>query len=304
MHGCLPFFLAFFFMAVASQGAELPFSSRFVGQAKFQQLMDRAEKEGWNQLPLGRRTEAFGLALCGTAYAGHTLEIDDRIETVSANFNGLDCWTFFETSLAMARLMEEPVEKRTPEHYLRYLEMDRYHMGTCTGAYLSRLHYLVDWRQDNEKRGLVRDVTRGLPGAERHYNICREMSLGWKGYRYLRSTPALLPLMTGEEKRITQLPCWHIPKNRVATIESKIEPGDVLCITTRYKGAFCSHVGLARRDKNGVLRFMHASSQKEKRKVLVDARLSDYLYSVSGHAGVMIVRPLPVPPNRQELAAK
>jgi hypothetical protein len=274
--------------------ASLPFATRFVGQGKFEQVMARAEAQGWGKLPLGPRTEAFGLALCGTPYVGHTLEIDDKIEAVSVNFNGLDCWTFFETSLALARLMEEPSAKRTPERLLHYLELDRYRGGTCTGEYLSRLHYLVDWRYDNEKRGLVRDVTRDLGGAVRHYNVCREMSVGWKGYRYLRATPSLLPLMMQEEARITELPCWHIPKSKVAAIESKIEPGDILCITSKDKGEFCSHVGLARRDKNGVLRFMHASSQKAKRKVLVDDRLSDYLYSISGHAGVMVVRPLAV----------
>ncbi len=32
----------------------------------------------------------------------------------------------------------------------------------CTGEYLSRLHYLEDWLADNDRRGLVKDLTREL----------------------------------------------------------------------------------------------------------------------------------------------
>jgi hypothetical protein len=81
------------------------------------------------------------------------------------NFNGLDCWTFFETALAFARMLDEPQEKWTPETLLRYLEMDRYRGGQCNGSYLSRLHYLEEWLHDNDKRGLVQDSHRRSSAA-------------------------------------------------------------------------------------------------------------------------------------------
>jgi hypothetical protein len=58
------------------------------------------------------------------------------------NYLGLDCWTFFEISLGMSRMMAESPENWTPERLLHYIELDRYRGGTCTGEYLSRLHYL------------------------------------------------------------------------------------------------------------------------------------------------------------------
>jgi hypothetical protein len=45
--------------------------------------------------------------------------------------------------------------------------MDRYRGGECTGDYLSRLHYLEDWLYDNNRRGLVEDLTRDLGWTQR-----------------------------------------------------------------------------------------------------------------------------------------
>jgi hypothetical protein len=139
---------------------------RFQGCEKFNALVARAAKENWRELEIGDRVATVGLALVGTPYQSHTLEIDDRIEAASVNFTGLDCWTFFETSLAFARMLEEPRENWTPETVLHYIELDRYRGGQCTGSYLSRLHYLEDWAPDNESRGLVKELTRSLGGVK------------------------------------------------------------------------------------------------------------------------------------------
>lgn len=279
--------------ATAAESWErLPFETVFKGAAKFEALKKRAVADGWAALPIGERTAAVGRALIGTPYKSYTLEIDDRIEAPSVNLDGLDCWTFFEVSLAFARMLDHPPEARTPQLMLHYIEMDRYRDGKCTGEYLSRLHYLVDWLADNDRRGLVKGMARELPGAARHYNTCCEMSNGWKHYRYLRANPKLLGPMREHERRITAMEVWHIPKSRVAAIEPKLQNGDIIGITTRYTGAFCSHVGLAQRDAKGVLRFMHASSQRGVRKVTLDDRLSDYLARFSGHAGIIVGRPI------------
>ena len=44
----------------------------------------------------------------------HSWEIDNRIEAPSVNFNGMDCWTFFEISLGFARMLDEPEANWTP----------------------------------------------------------------------------------------------------------------------------------------------------------------------------------------------
>lgn len=276
----------------AASWDRLPFGTVFKGAAKFEALKKRAVDEGWERLPVGERTAAVGRALVGTPYRSYTLEIDDRIEAPSVNLEGLDCWTFFEVSLAFARMLDHPAAERTPQLMLHYIELDRYRNGTCNGEYLSRLHYLADWLADNDRRGLVKAIAREMPGAARHRNTCCEMTNGWKHYRYLRANTSLLKPMRQEERRISGLEVWHIPKSRVAAIEPRLQNGDIIGITTRYPSAFCSHVGLAQRDEKGTLRFMHASSNKSTRRVVLDSRLSDYLARYSGHAGIIVGRPV------------
>ena len=156
--------------------SRLPFSTVFKGQDQFNRLVAKAKAENWKALPIGQRAAAVGQALVGTRYKHFTLEIDNRIESPSINFNGVDCWTFFETALGFARMLNEPEANWTPERLLYYIELDRYRGGQCTGEYLSRLHYLEDWLYDNDRRGLVEDLTRNLGGRSVPHSA-REMSV-------------------------------------------------------------------------------------------------------------------------------
>jgi len=176
--------------AFASE-SRLPFKTIFKGEPQFQRLVSLAKENNWKSLPIGERTAAVGQALLGTRYKSYTLEIDNRVESPSVNFSGLDCWTFFEVSLAFARMLNEPEDSWTPENFLHYIEIDRYRGGVCTGEYLSRLHYLEDWLYDNNKRGLVEDLTRKLGGSSVPH-AAREMTAGWRHYRYLAANKSLL----------------------------------------------------------------------------------------------------------------
>jgi hypothetical protein len=270
--------------------AALPFETVFKGRTRFDALL--AQAENWKALPIGERTAAVGRALVGTPYKGFTLEIDDRVEAPSVNLNGLDCWTFFESALAFARMLDEPREQWTPETMLRFIELDRYRGGQCDGSYLSRLHYLEEWFRDNSGRGLVSDLTRSL-GGERVRNVTGEMTIRWRSYRYIRANPALRPEVSAMERRVRGMPLYHIPKSEVARIEPQLRNGDIIGITTHDPGGIgTSHVGLAYRAADGVLRFMHASAPRNLGKVVVDSRLSDYLKRFRSNAGIMVARPL------------
>jgi hypothetical protein len=281
--------LFLFSFAIAAE-ASLPFDTVFKGRAKFDQLVSQAD--AWKALPIGERTAAVGRALVGTPYKGFTLEIDDRIEAPSVNFNGLDCWTFFEVALAFARMLDEPREQWTPETLLQKIEQDRYRGGSCDGSYLSRLHYLEEWLHDNERRGLVDDLTRRLGGVRAPHSAV-EMTVNWRSYRYMRNNPALRAGIREMENSVTRLGLYHIPKSRVAAIEDKLQDGDIIGITTHDGNKIgTSHVGMAVRDSNGVLRFMHASAPRNYGKVVLDSRLSTYLARFRTNAGILVARPL------------
>jgi hypothetical protein len=276
-----------------TNAAGLPFDTVFRGRGTFERLVAEAKAYNWRALPIGERTAAVGRALVGTRYKSFTLEIDDRVEAASVNFNGVDCWTFFEISLGFARMLNELEVAWTPATLLHYVELDRYRNGICTGEYLSRLHYLEDWLADNDRRGLVNDLTRELGGV-RVNHAAREMTLGWRHYRYLKANPSLLAPLGRMEAKVSSRPLYQIPKSRVRRIESKLKSGDIIGIVSRDRPGLysTSHVGLAYRTGDGVLHFMHASSPHNYGKVVVDARLSSYLARYGSDTGIIVGRPL------------
>src|SRR5437764_3174086 len=272
--------------------SRLPFKTIFKGEPQFRRLVSLAKENDWKSLPIGQRTAAVGQALLGTRYKSYTLEIDNRVESPSVNFSGLDCWTFFETSLAFARMLNESEETWTPENFLHYIEVDRYRGGVCTGEYLSRLHYLEDWLYDNDRRGLVEDLTTKLGGASVPH-AGHEMTVAGRYYRYLAANKSLLGPLAKMEADVSRRALYQIPKSRVAKIEPKLQSGDNIGICSHDGRLYStSHVGLALRTSDGVLHFLHASAPHNYGKVVVDSRLSDYLKHFRSDSGILVARPL------------
>ncbi len=270
----------------------LPFSTVFRGQSKFNALVAQAEQQNWRALPLGDRIIAVAKTFLGTRYVNYTLEIDDHVEAPSVNMDGLDCWTFFEISVGFARMLEMKGSNYTPSDLLAMIELDRYRGGRCNGSYTSRLHFLEDWIYDNERRGLVKNLTVSLGGVPMRGRYLNEMSHHWRESRYMRHNLELVPQIAAIEQRVASRNVYHIPREQVSGIDSKIRNGDVICITGRGPEGFTEHVGLAYRDQAGVLRFLHAS--KDERQVVIDVPLRQYVYRYHKFAGIMVVRPLDV----------
>ena len=286
-------FLFLFTLDLVEAESPLPFSTVFNGRDRFDRLAASAREGNWKSLPIGERTATVGRALVGTRYKSYTLEIDNRVEAPSANFTGLDCWTFYEIALGFARMLDEPAENWTPERLLHYIELDRYRGGQCTGEYLSRLHYLEDWLADNDRRGLVEDLTRSLGGVSVPHSA-REMTVAWRHYRYLAANRSLLGPLGQMEARVSSRPLYQIPKSRVASIEGKLRSGDIIGIVSRDGRQLfsTSHVGLALRVADGSLHFMHASSPHNYGRVVIDSTLSSYLDRYRTDSGILVARPL------------
>lgn len=272
---------------------DLPKSLIFKGETRFRKIVKKAQEENWRKLPIGDRIIRCARELHGLPYENFTLEIHDHIESPSVNLEGLDCWTFFEQSLGLARMIATEKTLYTPEDLLREIEFTRYRGGKCSGNYLERIHYLAEWFFENDARGTCRHLTPTLPGADRiRDRKISEMTVLWKSYRYLKNNPELRAPMKKWEDHVADLPVYHIPKSKVSGIESKLQNGDVIGIATRHDGGYCSHVGLAIRTDDGVTRFMHAS--RNYRKVVIDKSISGYLNDFSSHAGILVGRPLEV----------
>lgn len=272
----------------------LPWPTVFKGEGKFHHLCEMARAKNWAAQPIGQRTTTVAHALVGTPYGNYTLEIDDKIESPSVNLETLDCWTYYETSLAFARMIKSSPSLWSREALLRYIELERYRDGHCDGSYLSRMHHLEEVFANNASRGLGENVTAALGGVPVRRNVC-EMQSAWKQYRYLKCNPSLIPGIAQVESCVSALPVTYIPRAKVSGIESRLQDGDVLAVASRDPSGYTSHVGLALRDGEKC-RFMHATSSKSKgRCCVVDVRISEYLSEKSNNMGLIVFRPAEAP---------
>ena len=275
----------------------LPLGTVFKGDSKFRALVRQAERENWRQLPLGARTIRVARAMLGTPYVNYTLEVHDRIESPVVNLSGMDCWTYYENALAFARMLRYKPGPYTPQDMLHMVEIERYRDGRCTGNYLSRMHHLEEVFYDNQRRGYATNITPRIPGAVKIKRQIREMTVQWKSYRYLRSTPSLIEPMGRIEAQVSNLPVYHVPKKKVRDAEKYLQNGDICAITSHGPGGYTSHVGLIIRLKDRAY-FTHATSDRDKgRMVIIDRPITDYVNGASKHAGIIVCRPNDLPPS-------
>ena len=202
----------------------------------------------------------------------------------------MDCWTFYEISLAFARMVKRKPVGATPQDLLAMIELERYRGGKCTGSYLSRMHFLEEVFADNTRRGLATNPTRAIGGAPIRRNIT-EMTSAWRSYRYLVHNRDLLPGMATIQRRVSELPVYYIPKARAAAAEKYLRNGDVIAIVSGDRSGYTSHVGMAVKKPDG-MHYMHATSSRDRgRKVILDDRISQYLKRSSDHIGFIVYRP-------------
>jgi hypothetical protein len=261
----------------------------FQGQATFDRLMAKAAAEGWHKLPQGELMGRFGQELLGTPYVAHTLELDDRLEYCTVDFRGLDCVTFFENSLNLARIMRAGTP--TQAALLNAIRLTRYRDGVQTD-YTSRLHYTTDWIWDNARRGHVKDLAAELPGAEPFKQQVGFMSAHPESYRQLKANPDLVPAIRRTEATVNARPKMFVPLARIEAIEPLLQTGDIIGICTTVPGIDISHTGLCVKDDQGRARFMNASSKASNMKVVWDGPMHEAIASGARNTGIVVARPV------------
>jgi len=250
----------------------------------YSQTMRRIAAEKWNRLPIGDLMGNIGTLLLGTPYVGGTLE-GAGPEICRADLTGLDCVTFFENVLAMARCSK----LGTPswDAFIKQITRTRYRDGQLDG-YTSRLHYTAEWIENNVAKGIVRDVTPDLGGDVFPIRVSF-MSEHPQYYPPLKADTALVGTIASIERRLATTTRYIVPREKIADIEPLLKTGDIVAIATSKAGLDYAHTGLIVRE-GSVARLMHASVTKK--KVILDVRLSDYIASVKSHIGVSILRPI------------
>ncbi len=205
-----------------------------------EELLRSAWERGDRAKPLPELVVEAGERFLGAPYAPDTLEREGPEELV-VNLRAFDCITFVENAIVLAGLIR--AGKTGFADYLAALERIRYRRGRLDG-YASRLHYFTDWLYDNERKGIVRDVTceiGGVPFRKAFYYLTDRR----EDHSALKD-PATFRRLRLIEGTCTRRPLFYIPKADLTGIESRIAGGDIIAITTDEKGIDVSHAGTRR----------------------------------------------------------
>ena len=204
-------------------------------------------------------------------------------EVMVINLKNFDCVTFIENMVALAQ--SRVTNPKSFDTYKKNLQYIRYRMGDID--YAARLHYFSDWIFENEKRGVIKNITKQLGGILLDKDINYMTSKKDTLYGNLADN-ATYVAMQKLEHDITHREKWYIPKENVEDIENQLKDGDIIGVTNRLGGMDMAHVGMIIHI-NGQPRLMHASSQFHK-VVITEGSLMDYIRDKKAHTGIMVAR--------------
>ena len=273
--------ILFFFLSFSFSYSQV-FSENdvVICNSKFQLSVEKnlAEK------PMGDIIVEVGKSFIGTDYLAHGLEKDGNEELV-INLAGLDCTTFLENSLVLARCIKKGTTSF--EEYMNELQLIRYREGVID-QYPSRLHYFSDWIYDNVNKGVVEDVTEEIGGKKIKFNL-NFMSIHPDSYKQLKENPDFIPIIKKQEKEISCREYFFIPKEELESKEQSIVNGDLIAITTTVKGLDIGHIGIAFKMDDGRIHLLHAPTENTKVQI-TEQPLTDYLMKYKRHSGVIVLR--------------
>jgi hypothetical protein len=253
----------------------------------------RAEGLGKPDVRVGRAAVRVGELAAGTPYLPDTLDEYLRNggsplqEPLIISLAHFDCVTLVESCLAVARLARSD-EAPTWTGFGQEIERMRYRGGRRTG-YTSRLHYFSEWITDGQKRGLLKDLGRQLGGSADTRTL-RFMTEHRDEYPALANA-RVFDDIEDIERRISGTPRQVVPVERIPQVGPRIETGDVLGFATRISGLDVTHTAFAYRDKEKILRVLHAPLSGGVVEI-TRATLPEYVAAIRRSTGVLVARPV------------
>jgi cell wall-associated NlpC family hydrolase len=221
----------------------------------------------------------------GKPYVASTLEIKEK-EVLAINLRELDCTTFVETCVAIHLAMQSG--DLSFSNYCKQLSDVRYRDGNITG-YPSRLHYMTDWIYENQKNGILDNISLQLGGKTVDKQI-NYMTTHIDSYKYLKNNASNVNAMKLIEDKINSRHDYQvIPVNKITDAANGIKDGDIILFATNIGGLDYSHVGIAYHKADGQLSFIHASS-KAKEVIIENKSLIDYCHSSKICSGISVLR--------------
>jgi hypothetical protein len=245
-------------------------------------MLTELSQKDFSQKSIQELTLEIGQSFIGTSYVEKTLELPGE-EKLVINLTGLDCTTYLETVVTLARIAKSG--SLTFEGFEQELERIRYQDGVRKD-YSSRLHYFSDWIYQNQEKGIIRDITKEI-GGSLYPNQPTFMSENPRFYAQL-SNANFLKAIQADELEIAKRTYHFIPKAEIEPLEKNIKSGDLIAITTSMKNLDIVHVGFAI-EKNGRIHLMHAGTGNMQVEIS-EKPLSDYLAGNKSQSGIMVCR--------------
>lgn len=274
----LLFLLAFSFKILASPPKIIVTEK---DKAILQEKFDKFSKD--SSLSVGELILMVGNDFKGTPYVGKTLDITNE-ENLVVNLRELDCTTFVENCLAIARTIKSG--KPTFETFVSELEKIRYRNGQLNG-YISRLHYFGEWIFNNEQKGIVEDMSAKIGGVKCPV-VVSFMSNHPDSYPQLKANPLLIKEIKQIEKQLSAKQFFFIPREKIVDHENQILDGDIVAFVTKIPGMDVSHIGLLFK-KDGRVYLLNASLSGGKVET-TKVPLADYLKDSKNTTGIFVVR--------------
>ncbi len=236
--------------------------------------------------PIGELIPEIGEYFLGNEYVAHALEVTDE-EKLIVNLRDLDCTTYAENLLALARTLKS--DELTFEHYTKELENIRYRNGK-RGDYPTRLHYFSEWIYNNAESNLV--TTPADSFGERYPNRLNFMSTHPNSYKHLKANQGFVTKISEQEKEISERTYFYIPKEKIEENMSLLKEGDIIGLTTGIDGLDVVHVGVLVK-MGSDFHLMHASQSNLKVEVS-EKPITSFLTPDSKNTGIMIARPVDI----------
>lgn len=235
-------------------------------------------------LPVSELITEIGLSFLGTPYVVASLE-NGLEEKMVINLRELDCTTFAENCLALARTVK--AGKTDFESFVSELVRIRYRDG-IRNQYPSRLHYFVEWISNNQGKRII-DGTPNQNGVKSN-KVINYMSTHPANYPVLKEHPELIPAIAEQEKALTKTGFMFFPKNDIPNLYKHLQHGDIIALTSSIEGVDVNHVGIILK-KGNEFYLLHAPLSGK--KVLVsDGPITDFIKPNSKNNGIMIARPV------------
>ena len=248
-------------------------------------LLKGAKNQRGNESPVFYFAKKF----LGLPYVAHTLELGDK-EHLIVNLHAFDCTTFVETVVALS--MCDKQDRRTFDAFCQNLTKIRFREGKMTD-YTSRLHYFTWWAEDNERLGIVKDISiEDAPFLGKQTIHINYMSQHPNLYKQLKNHPQFVPVIRKYEQETEGKKFNYILKRDLSweagTPLSMVRDGDIVAMLTDSDGLDTRHIGIAFWRK-GRLHLLHASSLYKK-VLMSEETFYDYEMKQPKHTGIRVFR--------------